>query len=122
MNGKRYSVTALLLMVCFGASVCKAADSKADHGTAIRLFNNKDLSNFYVFLKDRGRNNDPKQVFTVDNGILRVSGEEWGLLTSEKEYENYRLVVEYKWGKKTFDPRKNSARDSGIWLIFTRCD
>lgn len=79
------------------------------------LFNGRDLTNFYVFLKDTGRR-DPKAVFTVQNGMIRISGEAWGGLTTERDYADYRLVVEWKWGDKTWPPRENNARDSGILL------
>jgi len=81
----------------------------------IRLFNGRDLSNFYLFLEDTGRQ-DPRRVFTVRNGIIRVSGEAWGGLATEREYADYRLVVEWKWGDKTWPPRENNARDSGILI------
>lgn len=116
MNGKHSRWMALVLIISCGASVCKVVDAGVNNDETVQLFNHQDLNNFYIYLKDRGRNNDPKKVFTVEAGILRISGEEWGLLTTTKEYENYRLVVEYKWGAKTFHPRKNGARDSGVWL------
>ncbi len=80
----------------------------------IRLFDGKSLDGWYVFIKDRGRDQDPKNVFTVKDGLIRISGEEWGSLTSNLEYENYRLVAEYKWGEATFGARHDKARDSGL--------
>jgi hypothetical protein len=82
----------------------------------VRLFNGRNLKGWYPFLQKRGRDNDPKKVFTVSNGMIRVSGEEWGCITTKKEFENYRLIVEFKWGEKTFTPRVNNARDCGILL------
>jgi hypothetical protein len=82
----------------------------------IVLFNGKDLTNFYTWLQKLGKNNDPKKVFSVNNGMIRVSGEIFGGLITEKEYENYHLVTEFKWGEKTFPPREKAARDSGILL------
>lgn len=84
-----------------------------------QLFNGKDLSGWYTFIKDKGRNNDPKKVFTVQKGLIRISGEEFGCLTSNEEYENYKLEVEFKWGDLTFAPRVNNARDSGVLLNST---
>ena len=81
----------------------------------IVLFNGKDLTNFYTFLKDSQRE-DPKKVFTVVNGAIRISGEEWGALTTREEYRDYRLIVEFKWGTQTWPPRTDKARDSGILL------
>lgn len=84
--------------------------------TPVRLFNGKDLTGFYSFLRDRGRDNDPKGVFTVRDGMLRISGEEWGCVTTEKAYENYHLIAEFKWGEQTHKPRVKRSRDSGILL------
>lgn len=88
---------------------------KNQKGT-IRLFNGENLDGWYTFIKNRGRNNDPKQVYTVKDGMIRISGEEWGSLTSNEEYENYRLVTEFRWGDETFEPRLNKTRDSGILI------
>lgn len=82
----------------------------------IKLFNGQDLTNFYIFLKERGRDNDPKQVFTVQDGVLRISGEEWGCVTTNEEYDNFRLIAEYKWGDEAFPPREDRARDGGILI------
>lgn len=87
------------------------------------LFNGKDLANFYTYLgaakkgdKPFGKNNDPLKVFTVQDGMIRVSGEVFGCFVTEKEFDNYHLIVEFKWGEKTFPPREDRARDSGILL------
>ncbi|MFK5973969.1 MAG: DUF1080 domain-containing protein [Flavobacteriaceae bacterium] len=90
------------------------AQSTQPQKNTISLFNGKNLDGWYTFIKDRGRDSDPKNVFTVKNGILNISGEEWGCITTNKEYSNYKLVVEYKWGTKTLGSRADKARDSGI--------
>src|SRR5258708_34512680 len=82
----------------------------------INLFNGKNLDGWYTFLQHRGRDADPKKVFTVKDKVLRVSGEEWGCITTNEEFSNYKLVVEFKCGTKTFAPRPYSARDHGILL------
>lgn len=87
-----------------------------NHDRVIHLFNGKDLDGWYTFLQNRGRNNDPKQVFSVTGGMIRISGEEWGCITTQKSYDNYKLVIEFKWGEVTHPPRKERARDSGVLL------
>ena len=82
----------------------------------VKLFNGKDLTNFYTFLRGVGKDKDEKGVFTVKDGLLRVSGELYGAITTEKEFENYHLVVEFKWGTKTWPPREKATMDSGILL------
>src|SRR5581483_185232 len=111
----RYFSSRLSLFVLLSSLGLIHIATAAD-GDSVRLFNGKDLSGWYIFLKDFGRNNDPDKVFTVQDDILRVSGQHWGGLITEKEYENYHLVVEFKWGEKTWKPREDRARDSGILL------
>ena len=85
-------------------------------GVPIQLFNGQNLDGWYTFLQHRGRDLDPKGVFSVTDGMIRISGEEWGCITTDAEYENYSLVVEFKWGELTFAPRLDNARDCGILL------
>ncbi len=82
----------------------------------VQLFNGKNLDGWYTFLKGKGKNVDPNKVFTVKNGNIVISGEEFGCITTDEEFENYKLTVEFKWGNRTFAPRADRARDSGILL------
>ncbi|HEV3003745.1 MAG TPA: DUF1080 domain-containing protein [Pirellulales bacterium] len=95
----------------------------APTATLVRLFNGRDLGGFYTFLgppkadaKPLGRNRDPKRVFSVRGGLLRISGQIDGGLVTEREYANYKLTVEYRWGQKTWPPKERAARTSGILL------
>src|SRR5690606_10882805 len=62
---------------------------------------------------------DPKNVFTVHDGMIHSSGEGFGCITTNEEFENYSLVVDYKWGDKTHPPREFKAGDNGV-LIHSR--
>jgi hypothetical protein len=79
----------------------------------IPLFNGKDLSGLTTWLKDTKRK-DPRKVFSVKDGVIHISGDGYGYLTTDKEYRDYRLIVEYRWGKRT-DGGKY-VRNSGILL------
>jgi hypothetical protein len=91
-------------------------DKNKSQKSVKQLFNGKNLDGWYTFLRGKGKNIDPNQVFTVKNRLIRISGEEFGCITTHDEYENYRLVVEFKWGELTFEPRLENARDCGILL------
>ena len=84
------------------------------HGAAVVLFNGRDLDNFETFLKDHGLNSDPDHVFLVENGTIHVSGKEFGYIITKKEFADYYLRAEFKWGERTYAPREGQARDSGI--------
>lgn len=82
----------------------------------IDLFNGRDLTNWYTWLDD-DHYEDRRGVFTVQkDGILRISGDGFGGLTTKREYANYYLVLEYRWGTETFGSRKDRARDGGLLL------
>jgi 3-keto-disaccharide hydrolase len=77
------------------------------------LFNGRDLDGWYTYLRD-DKYADPKAVFTVKDGALRISGEEWGGIATRQMYRDYHLVVEWKWGGPAHGDRATKARDSGI--------
>lgn len=80
----------------------------------VRLFNGKDLTGLTTWLKDTKRN-DPRRVFRVtDDGLLHITGDGFGYVATTQPYRDYRLVVEFKWGKRT-DGGK-FVRNSGILL------
>ncbi len=110
---------ALVGILISTSSAVLAEDNRAN---VVRLFDGHDLSHFYTFLKDRGRDSDPKSVFSVVDGLLRISGEEWGCITSRESFENYHLVAEFKWGERTWGERADRARDSGILVHSTGPD
>ena len=68
------------------------------------LFNAKDLNGWYSFLKLQGKNNDVDTVFSVNNGLLRITGKEFGYIVTEKSFTDFHLVVEFKWGEKKYPP------------------
>jgi hypothetical protein len=78
-------------------------------------FNGKDLTGFYTYIREHGYA-DPKKVFTVKDGLLRISGEQYGGVVTCGNYSDYHLIVEWKWGEATWKPREKNARDSGILL------
>lgn len=53
----------------------------------IALFNGKDLTGFYTFLRDHGANNNPNQVFTVHDGMIHISGQDYGCITSHESFK-----------------------------------
>jgi hypothetical protein len=81
----------------------------------VLAFNGKDLAGFYTYLHDH-KYDDPDGVFTVRDGLLVISGREYGGLTTKQEYGDYHLVTEWRWPGRTWPPRVDRARDSGILL------
>jgi hypothetical protein len=89
------------------------------HGKLKPLFNGKNFKGFDTLLQKHGIDNDPDHVFQVEDGALHISGEEFGGLVTKKEYGNYYLRAEFKWGEKMYPPRLGKSRDSGIQYNLT---
>jgi hypothetical protein len=89
----------------------------------IPLFNGRDLAGLCTWLLDT-KYADPRGVFSVTNGMLRISGDGLGYLSTKQSHANYRLVVEFKWGDRNWSwgDRIGKARDSGIFLHSTGPD
>ena len=105
----------LIAFVAFSSfAVAQQASDIPPHGKLVRLFNGKDFTGFDIVLKSKGINNDTDKVFTVEKGIVHVSGNDFGGIVTQKEYQNYYLRAEFKWGEKTWQDRVGKARDSGI--------
>lgn len=81
-------------------------------GERVPLFNGKNLDGLYTWLKDT-KYEDPRKVFTVENGMLHISGDGLGAVITKNAYKNYHLVVEFKWGERTWGNRTRATRDSG---------
>jgi hypothetical protein len=88
---------------------------KTSSGDPILAFNGKDLTGFYAYTRDHGYS-DPKKVFSVQDGEIHISGEEFGGVATCGNYRDYHLITEFRWGQKTWSPREKNARDSGILL------
>ena len=115
-----------LALLLAAAPICGLADSpdvpafarevpSPQTGEPVLAFNRKDLTGFYAYTKAHGYN-DPNKVFTVHDQMLHVSGEEWGGVATCGNFADYHLIVEWKWGEKTWGSRAKAARDSGILL------
>lgn len=89
----------------------------------VPLFNGRDLDGWTTWLVD-SRHADPRGVFSVTNGLLRISGDGLGYLRTRAEFEDFHLLIEYRWGatNTAWGGRLGRARDSGVFLHATGPD
>lgn len=110
---------ALIAALALAALTSTQADEKAGSDPIV-LFNGKDLSGWTTFIPHKDKSIDPREdprgVFKVEDGLIHVSGEQFGCLTTDREFEDYHLTVEFRWGTKKWPPRENVVRDSGILM------
>ena len=90
----RRIVTPLLLLSLLGCavSIASAADKPSK---ASDLFNGKNLDGWGCFLVEPDAK--MKDVWSVKDGNLICKGQPHGYLCTDKEFDNFKLVVEWRW-------------------------
>ena len=66
----------------------------------IKLFNGKDLSNWFVDVPAMDKDPSAINPFIIRNGLLVSLGEPQGHLITKSSYQNYRLEIEYRFAGK----------------------
>ncbi len=100
------------------------------------LFNGQDLTGWDTWVgpveeggETVGLNKDPLNLFSVvdldGEKVIRISGEVNASLATQKEFENYHLVMEFKWGDKVYKNRNSGllyhsygdfGAGIGVWM------
>jgi len=82
------------------------------------LFNGEDLAGWEV-VTDGLDSEGP--LFAVSDGVIHVypqaengSRQPFAGLVTEESFGDYHLSLEYKWGAKRFEPRRDAVRDAGV--------
>lgn len=96
-----------------------AADKKSDGFKP--LFNGKNLDGLYIYLGKGPKNADTNRLVRIADGVLHMyrgkadgSPQQFGYISTEREYENYHLRFEYQWGTNRFGSRATVKRDAGV--------
>jgi hypothetical protein len=82
------------LAALLGLTACSSL-KRTTSSAAIELFNGKDLTGWKPVLADAKV--QPTDVWSVKDGLIICRGTPVGFLYSEREFTNFRLVVEYRW-------------------------
>lgn len=110
MRIPRIAAAVVALPVCL--CLAQAASNKP-----IRLFNGKNLKGWTPYLWDpQAKQQDTRTpmsaVWSVEKGVLKCTGKPTGYIRTEKEYENYKLSLEWRW------PEGTTRGNSGV-LVHT---
>lgn len=110
------TLAAFLTLTLLGLHTETRAGGKDDGW--IKLFNGKDFTGWKKFLDPKKKDADPNKIWTIDNGVIVCEGSVNGYLITDKEYENYVLKVQWRWGKKM----TAKIRNSGVFVHVTGPD
>ena len=131
------SLSLRLLLFCVLVASCVRSAAAAGWKP---LFTGTNLDGWSIFLKDQNeRNSDTNHLVQVEGGAIHMykdaepgSTQPFGYIATEKEYSNYHLRLQYRWGEKKFAPRAapNARRDAGllyhvgkdkVWPVCVEC-
>jgi hypothetical protein len=123
MTTKSIRFSTILLVILLGSFTAVSAQSRQKNAKSqttrrnskienIQLFNGKDLSNWLFYLKDQSV--DPASVFTVQNGVIHITGNPFGYMRTKDTYSDYRLHVEWRYPVE--------ATNSGVFIHATPPD
>ncbi|MEA1951723.1 MAG: DUF1080 domain-containing protein, partial [Planctomycetota bacterium] len=103
------------------------ADDKGDASVispkqgVTKLYNGKNFDGLTTWLS-YAQHKDPRGVFSIKDGIIHITGDGFGYVRTNKKYRDYHLIIEFKWGKRTWAGKKKYARDSGVIVHCTGAD
>jgi Domain of Unknown Function (DUF1080). len=129
MKTKTISLVTLLIIILLTISSVTTAQAKAKHkkksekteNRTIMLFNGKDLTNWVFKLKDPSI--DPATVFTVQNGVIHISGNPFGYMRTKDFYSDYKLHVEWRWPLEATNSGVfvHAQPPDSVWLKCVEC-
>jgi hypothetical protein len=94
-----------LVLACWFAVTVRAADPP------VKLFNGTSLDGWGYYLVNP--NVKMTDVWSVKDGVLICKGEPAGYLATEKDYTNFKLIVEWRW------PEGKKPGNSGVLMRVT---
>ena len=105
MKTRTIQILTMLIIILLATHDSLMAQTKTENEN-IRLFNGKDLVNWVFHLKDPSI--DPTTVFTVQNGVVHISGNPFGYMRTKESYSDYKLHVEWRY--------PGEASNSGVFI------
>jgi hypothetical protein len=97
------------------AGLLTALPSRGDDAPKpVKLFNGKDLKGWRTWFKGGMKADD---TFSVKEGMLHCEGTPFGYIITEKEFGNYKLTLEWKWGEGA--KKMKGVPNSGVLLHVT---
>lgn len=111
---RMHKIVIMLLSIYTCVSTCGLAQDNLDGWT--KLFNGTDFTGWTQFLPPDSKLK-PGDVWSIKDETIICQGNANGYLSTEKEYSNYELRLQWRWGDKV-----TSSRNSGVLLHVNGAD
>ncbi|MBI3464838.1 MAG: DUF1080 domain-containing protein [Planctomycetes bacterium] len=115
-RSKRFVIVALTGLFSLGLGFAAAGLTEDKDEGWIKLFNGKDLKGWKRFLDPKNaktKDIDLDKFWSVKDGVIYCEGSVNGYILTEKEFENYVLRVQWRWGESAKE-KKNP--NSGVFV------
>ena len=108
MKTKSLQLILFIAIIFIGTVNDGFSQSKSNNpgSKGVKLIKGKNLKNWVFYLRDHSV--DPSTVFTLQDGVLHVSGNPFGYMRTKDTYSDYKLHVEWRWPVE--------ATNSGVWV------
>jgi hypothetical protein len=123
---RRQALAAAAAFAACGAGTASAAQAPVRtlpeySGPWVSLFNGRNLDGWTYFQEGQGTT-DRANTAVIQNGVIHCLGPKhtggdrpgFGFLATAREYGNYHLRLDYRYGEKRFEPRLLQKRNSGV--------
>ncbi len=83
----------------------------------ISLFDGSDLNSWYAWGQNSGKHNEASELFRVEDGIIRLYGNEVGYLMTKQSFGEFRLSADFRWNCDDSFVRKSNSVNSGLMYL-----
>ncbi len=83
----------------------------------IKLFDGKDLKNWYAFVQESGKHENATDIFHVENRLIRLYGDKIGYLMTNKSFSNFKLTAEFRWNADSIFVKRSKTPNSGLMYL-----
>ncbi|MCK5920407.1 MAG: DUF1080 domain-containing protein, partial [Methylococcales bacterium] len=113
-----YSALLLSAVLTVSPAFAQDKDTAITPKKVINLLADPEFKDFTVNLNPKGSLTFKREEIwkIMEDKLLHISGKGLGYIRTNAKYRDYHLVLDYKWGERTWGSRVDRARDCGLLL------
>ena len=100
-----------VIIILIGCSVGSFSQTK------VSLFNGHNFDGWNVFEPKGGLQEKVKDLFTIEDEMIRLHGKKNGYLITENSFEDFELCLEFRWNTDSTFTRKSENKNSGVMYL-----
>lgn len=81
------------------------------------IFNGNNLDGWYAYTKFKGKVSNANEIFIVENGEIKLQGNDPGYIATNNIYSDFKLTLEFCWEIDSAIIDKAKKRNSGVMYL-----